>query len=158
MLLADTSIISADLSKSTLDLFSPPKSKQHAQTLLFGPSSEEQSSEDEIGTKNSILSSPPYTRYLFDKYITLLFHVLRNCFTHYVIVLLLCNCLVIHIQQNQHYKRQEKTLYPQRLQSWLPKMWRKRHSLLEIVEETYLDPARSRKMSSMTLLKEFVSN
>ena len=65
LLLADTSIISADLSKSTLDLFSPPKSKQHAQTLLFGPSSEEQSSEDEIGTKNSILSSPPYTRYLF---------------------------------------------------------------------------------------------
>lgn len=58
---ADTSMVSADLSKSTLDLFSPPKSKQHAQTLLFGPSSEEQSSEDEIGTKNSILSSPPYT-------------------------------------------------------------------------------------------------
>ena len=65
---ADTSIINADLSKSTLDLFSPPKSKQHAQTLLFGPSSEEQSSEDEIGTKNSILSSPPYTRYFYKKY------------------------------------------------------------------------------------------
>ena len=51
--------MNSTMNQSTLDLFSPPKSKQHAQSLLFGSGSEDQSSEDEIAANGkSILFSP----------------------------------------------------------------------------------------------------
>ena len=50
---------SSQHNQSTLDLFSPPKSKEFAQSLLFGSGSDDQSSEDEIATGGkSILFSP----------------------------------------------------------------------------------------------------
>ena len=59
-------LIQADssmMNKSSLDLFSPPKSKKHVEHLLFGSGSEDLSSEEEaIGVKDSILYSPPYKR------------------------------------------------------------------------------------------------
>ena len=73
--LADASMNST-MNQSTLDLFSPPKSKQHAQSLLFGSGSEDQSSEDEIAANGkSILFSPNKTKRYLSTYFRVLTHV-----------------------------------------------------------------------------------